>query len=96
MSIGQWPSRGLLAPWSSLGEMGAIFFASSVVHLLLLVPTLVTLQVYDRVLSSRRSETLLMLLAAAALALLAWWSVETSREHWHSAGSLVQCPGPAS
>ncbi|SEK36621.1 ATP-binding cassette, subfamily C, exporter for protease/lipase [Variovorax sp. YR750] len=85
MSIGQWPSRGLLAPWSSLGEMGAIFFASSVVHLLLLVPTLVTLQVYDRVLSSRRSETLLMLLAAAALALLAWWSVETSREHWHSA-----------
>jgi ATP-binding cassette subfamily C exporter for protease/lipase len=48
-------------------------------HLLLLIPTLVTLQIYDRVLGSRRAETLLMLLAAAALSLAAWWMVETAR-----------------
>ncbi|MET3495110.1 type I secretion system permease/ATPase [Variovorax boronicumulans] len=75
----------MLVPWSSLGEMGLVFLASSIVHLLLLIPTLVTLQIYDRVLSSRRSETLLMLLAAATLALAAWWVVEVAREHWFAA-----------
>ena len=85
MSTGGQPRSGMLFPWSSLGEMGLVFLASSVVHLLLLIPTLVTLQIYDRVLSSRRSETLLMLLAAATLALVAWWVVETAREHWFAA-----------
>ena len=85
MSNGQRPRAGLLVPWSSLREMGATFVASSVVHLLLLIPTLVTLQIYDRVLSSRRSETLWMLLAATMLALAAWWAVETARERWYAA-----------
>ncbi|WP_077001878.1 type I secretion system permease/ATPase [Variovorax sp. KK3] len=57
----------------------------TIVHLLLLIPTLVTLQVYDRVLSSRSTATLLMLLAAAALSLVAWWVVDTARVRWHSA-----------
>ena len=70
---------GLLVPWSSSGGAGAVFLASSMSHLLLLIPTLVTLQIYDRVLGSRRAETLLMLLAAAALSLAAWWMVETAR-----------------
>ena len=64
---------------------GLALAASSVTNLLLLVPTLITLQVYDRVLSSRRTETLLMLLLAAALSLLAWWMVETARVRWLSA-----------
>ena len=65
--------------------MAAALLASSVAHCLLLVPTLVTLQIYDRVLSSRRGETLLMLLAATALSLSAWRMVETARVRWHAA-----------
>lgn len=76
---------GLLVPWSSSGGAGAVFLASSMSHLLLLIPTLVTLQIYDRVLGSRRAETLLMLLAAAALSLAAWWMVETARVRWYAA-----------
>ncbi|VTU35091.1 Type I secretion system ATP-binding protein PrsD [Variovorax sp. PBL-H6] len=68
----------------SHGIAGALL-ASSVVHLLLLIPTLITLQIYDRVLTSRSSETLLMLLAAAALSLAAWWMTDTSRVRWHAA-----------
>lgn len=85
MSNGQRSFAGLLAPWSSLREMAATFLASSVAHLLLLIPTLVTLQIYDRVLSSRRSETLWMLLAVTVLALASWWVVETARERWYAA-----------
>src|ERR1700760_3209113 len=48
-------------------EWAGAFLAGSIAHLLLLIPTLITLQIYDRVLSSRSTETLLMLLAAAAL-----------------------------
>ncbi|WP_179107083.1 type I secretion system permease/ATPase [Variovorax sp. KK3] len=59
--------------------------AGAVAHLLLLVPTLVTLQIYDRVLSSRRMETLGMLLVAAGLSLSTWWLVETARVRWHAA-----------
>jgi PrtD family type I secretion system ABC transporter len=65
--------------------MGTAFLASSVAHVLLLIPTLVTLQIYDRVLSSRRPETLLMLLLAAALSLGAWWMVDTARARWYAA-----------
>jgi PrtD family type I secretion system ABC transporter len=71
--------------WHSPREIAGALAASSVVHLLLLIPTLITLQIYDRVLSSRRSETLLMLLAAAALSLAAWWIADTSRTRWHVA-----------
>lgn len=85
MAVAQRPRTGMLMPWASSGEMGATFLASTVVHLLLLIPTLVTLQIYDRVLSSRRTETLVMLLAATALALASWWAVETARERWYAA-----------
>jgi PrtD family type I secretion system ABC transporter len=78
-------AAALLVPWASSAGAGAAFLASSVTHLLLLVPTLVTLQIYDRVLSSRRGETLLMLLAATALSLAAWWMVETARVRWYAA-----------
>lgn len=74
-----------LLPWASSGHVGLAFFASSAVHVLLLVPTLVTLQIYDRVLSSRRGETLLMLLAAVVLSLAAWWLVEAARSRWYAA-----------
>ncbi len=73
------------AAWHSPREITGALVASTVVHLLMLVPTLVTLQVYDRVLSSRRGETLLMLLAAAVLSLAAWWIADTSRARWHAA-----------
>jgi PrtD family type I secretion system ABC transporter len=85
MSIGQRPRVAVLVPWYSLRETASTFLAGSVAHLLLLVPTLVTLQIYDRVLSSRRIETLWMLITAAALALASWWLAETAREHWHAA-----------
>lgn len=66
-------------------ELSGALLASAVTHLLLLIPTLVTLQIYDRVLSSYSVETLVMLLVAAALALAAWSLVETSRVRWHAA-----------
>ncbi len=69
-------------------ESAGAFAASAIVHLLLLIPTLVTLQIYDRVLSSRSSETLLMLLAVAALSLAAWWVTDTSRTRWHAARAV--------
>lgn len=71
--------------WPTSGEWAGAFLAGTIVHLLLLIPTLITLQIYDRVLSSRSTETLLMLLAAAALSLAAWWVVDTSRVRWHAA-----------
>jgi len=75
-----------IASWrTASAEIGGAFLAGSVVHLLLLIPTLITLQIYDRVLTSRSSETLLMLLAAAALSLAAWWMADTSRIRWHAA-----------
>jgi PrtD family type I secretion system ABC transporter len=85
MSTTERSATALLAPWASSGGVGAAFLASSVTHLLLLIPTLVTLQIYDRVLSSRRGETLLMLLAATAASLAAWWAVETARVRWYAA-----------
>ena len=71
--------------WPTSLEIIGAFVGSSAVHLLQLVPTLVTLQIYDRVLTSRRGETLVMLLAAAALSLAAWWAADTSRVRWHAA-----------
>ncbi|VWX61971.1 ABC-type protease exporter, ATP-binding component PrtD/AprD [Burkholderiales bacterium 8X] len=71
--------------WPAPAELAGSLVASTVVHLLLLVPTLVTLQIYDRVLTSRSHETLLMLLVAAALSLVGWWVVETARVRWHAA-----------
>jgi PrtD family type I secretion system ABC transporter len=85
MAVAQRPRTGMLMPWASSGKMGATFLASAIVHLLLLIPTLVTLQIYDRVLSSRRTETLVMLLVATALALASWWVLETARERWYAA-----------
>lgn len=85
MSTKERSAIALLVPWASSGGAGAAFLASSVTHLLLLIPTLVTLQIYDRVLSSRRGETLVMLLAATALSLAAWWMVETARVRWYAA-----------
>ena len=81
------PSRplDLVVSWPTSPDIGAALFASAVVHLLLLIPTLVTLQIYDRVLTSRSSETLLMLLSAAVLSLAAWWIADTSRVRWHAA-----------
>jgi PrtD family type I secretion system ABC transporter len=63
--------------------------SSAVTHLLVLIPTLITLQIYDRVLANRRPETLAMLMLCAALSLLAWWVVETGRAHWFSAQSAA-------
>ncbi len=71
--------------WPSSAEWAGAFLAGAVVHLFLLVPTLVTLQIYDRVLSSRSMATLWMLLAAAALSLAAWWVVDSARVRWHAA-----------
>ncbi|HEY3045940.1 MAG TPA: ATP-binding cassette domain-containing protein, partial [Polaromonas sp.] len=73
----------------SLPRSGLAFAlgSSAVTHLLLLVPTLITLQIYDRVLANRRLETLAMLMVCAALSLLAWWVVETGRSRWFSAQS---------
>lgn len=81
------PSRPLdpIVSWPRSPDIAGALVASSVVHLLLLIPTLITLQIYDRVLTSRSSETLLMLLAAAALSLAAWWMTDTSRVRWHAA-----------
>ncbi|MGJ7509760.1 type I secretion system permease/ATPase [Variovorax sp. GT1P44] len=72
----------------SSSEWAGAFLAGAVVHLLLLIPTLITLQIYDRVLSSRSTPTLLMLLAAAALSLAAWWVVDTARVRWHAARAV--------
>ena len=47
--------------WPASNEIAGAFLASSVVHLLLLIPTLMKEQIYDRVLSSRSGETLVML-----------------------------------
>lgn len=69
----------------SVSEVFCAVLASSIVHLLLLIPTLITLQIYDRVLSSRHAETLVMLLVAATCSSLAWWLVETSRVRWYAA-----------
>jgi PrtD family type I secretion system ABC transporter len=66
-------------------HLGFAFFSSTCAHALLLIPTLITLQIYDRVLSSRKAETLAMLLVAAALALAAWWAVEGARSRWFAA-----------
>jgi ATP-binding cassette subfamily C exporter for protease/lipase len=74
-----------IASWPASNEIVGALLASTVVHLLLLIPTLITLQIYDRVLSSRRGETLVMLLVAAALSLAAWWVTDTSRVRWHAA-----------
>ena len=84
------PSRplDLVVSWPTSPDIGAALFASAVVHLLLLIPTLVTLQIYDRVLTSRRIETLLMLLAVAVLSLAAWWIADTSRVRWHAARAV--------
>lgn len=71
--------------WPSSAEWTGAFLAGTIVHLLLLIPTLITLQIYDRVLSSRSTATLLMLLAAAALSLAAWWAVDSARVRWHAA-----------
>ena len=73
------------AVWPRSPEIIGTFVAGCVGHLLLLIPTLITLQIYDRVLTSRRGETLVMLLAAAALSLAAWCVAETSRVRWHAA-----------
>jgi PrtD family type I secretion system ABC transporter len=62
---------------------------SAVTHLLLLIPTLITLQIYDRVLSNRRAETLAMLMLCATLSLMAWWVVDTGRARWFSAQSAA-------
>lgn len=74
-------ASGLLA-WVFTRQAAMALAASSAANLLLLVPTLVTLQIYDRVLSSRHTETLVMLLLAAALALVSWSMVEAARAHW--------------
>jgi PrtD family type I secretion system ABC transporter len=71
--------------WPTSAVIAGALLASSAVHLLLLIPTLVTLQIYDRVLTSRSSETLLMLLAAAVLSVATWWIADTSRVRWHAA-----------
>lgn len=79
------PRAVLIGPWASARASGGALISSGVVHLLLVIPTLVTLQIYDRVLSSRRVETLVMLLVAASASLLAWWLVETARVRWYAA-----------
>jgi len=71
--------------WPTSAEWTGAFLAGTIVHLLLLIPTLITLQIYDRVLSSRSTATLLMLLTAAAVSLAAWWVVDTARVRWHAA-----------
>lgn len=74
--------------WPPSSECAGAFLAGSIVHLLLLIPTLITLQIYDRVLSSRSTATLVMLLAAAALSLASWWAVDTARVRWHAARAV--------
>lgn len=85
MTSSRRPRAVLIGPWASARASGGALVSSGVVHLLLVIPTLVTLQIYDRVLSSRRVETLVMLLVAASASLLAWWLVETARVRWYAA-----------
>jgi ABC-type protease/lipase transport system fused ATPase/permease subunit len=47
----------------------------------LVIATIITLQIHDRVLTSQGSEALLMLWVAAALSLAAWWATDTSAQH---------------
>ncbi|MBC7993101.1 MAG: type I secretion system permease/ATPase, partial [Rhizobacter sp.] len=53
--------------------------ASLVLNLALLVPSIYTLQVFDRVFASRSVETLVMLSIASALALLLAYAMDTAR-----------------
>lgn len=48
-------------------------------NLLMLVPTIYLLQVYDRVLPSRSAETLMMLMAFVAIALAMQFVVDVAR-----------------
>src|SRR5262249_33291321 len=59
------------------------------INLLLLAPPLFTLQVYDRVLSSRSDETLTMLLLAVGIALLVMMALEMLRSRLLTAVALL-------
>lgn len=65
--------------------IGMALATGALTHILLLIPTLITLQIYDRVLSNRNVSTLLMLLLCAAIALVCWWISEAGRARWFSA-----------
>lgn len=58
-------------------------------NLLLLIPALYMLQVYDRVLSSRSSETLILLTASAAIALAVMMVLDVLRTRLLAIGSLL-------
>ena len=58
-------------------------------NLLLLVPALYMLQVYDRVLSSRSNETLILLTASAAIALAVMMFLDVLRTRLLALGSLL-------
>src|SRR5258707_3952342 len=58
-------------------------------NLLLLIPALYMLQVYDRVLTSRSSETLVLLTASAAIALAVMMLLDLLRTRLLAIGSLL-------
>jgi PrtD family type I secretion system ABC transporter len=55
------------ALWACAGALGLVFVYSCGYNLLLLAPSIYLLQIYDRVLSSRSTDTLLMLTLVVAL-----------------------------
>jgi PrtD family type I secretion system ABC transporter len=59
------PLQGAL--WACAGAFGLVFAYSCGYNLLLLAPSIYLLQIYDRVLSSRSTDTLLMLTLVVAL-----------------------------
>lgn len=58
------------ALWACAGPLGLVFAYSCSYNLLLFAPSIFLLQIYDRVLSSRSSDTLLMLTLIVALTVM--------------------------
>jgi PrtD family type I secretion system ABC transporter len=69
-----WLLSASLRPWVLLAA-----WASLVLNLALLVPSIYMLQVFDRVFASRSLETLVMLAALAGAALLLGWCMDRAR-----------------
>ena len=79
--------RALVAPLAPVVAYAALF--SFAVNLLLLVPPLYMLQVFDRVLTSRHVETLVLLTLAAAGALVIMSALDVLRARLLAGGAIL-------
>ena len=77
------PATGLVHLKAAIGKCRAALLAvavfSAAINALMLTASLYSLQVFDRVLTSRSTDTLMFLTLAAALALVALWLLEWMR-----------------